>query len=224
SGELLAELTEQESQARGESESLANALRVALERVQSARSGQLAAEQGLESARRERERTRGECTSLEAVQKAALSASAGQATEWLGEVGLAGRTRVAQTLEVESGWELAVETALGDYLEAVCVDRLDELAAPLERLARGRVALVEGELRADRHERSATSSADEGAPALAGKVSGPAGVLAQLAGVLTAESLAEALQRRSSLGAGQSVITRGGEWLGRDWLRVSRGV
>ncbi|HEY7889335.1 MAG TPA: chromosome segregation protein SMC, partial [Steroidobacteraceae bacterium] len=232
SSELLAELTEQESHARGDSESLASALRVALERAQSARCGQLAAEETLETARGERERTRAECTSLEAVQQAALSASAGQATEWLGEVGLAGRTRIAQTLEVEQGWELAVETALGDYLEAVCVDRLDELAAPLERLARGRVALVEG---ANASAGSAPAGSLSGAAAmepgraagegaLVSKVSGPAAVLAQLAGVLTAESLSEALQRRGMLVPGQSVITRGGEWLGRDWLRISRGV
>ncbi len=227
SSELLAELTEHESQARGESESLANALRIALERTQSARSSQHAAEQALERARGERERTRAECTSLEAVQKAALSASAGQAAEWLGEVGLAGRPRIAQTLEVESGWELAVETALGDYLEAVCVERLDELAAPLERLARGRVALVEGtgagggSARAPQGDELAAAS---GHGALAGKISGPAAVLAQLAGVLTAESLAEALRARGTLAPGQSVITRGGEWLGREWLRVSRGV
>src|SRR6185312_5063800 len=201
SSELLAELTDQESHARGESDSLANALRTALERVQAARSSQLAAEEDLETARGERERTRAECTSLEAVQKAALSASAGQATEWLSEVGLSGRTRIAQTLEVESGWELAVETALGDYLEAVCVDRIDELAAPLERLSRGRVALVEGA-----HAPHAANTAAPGGPGaqglLAGKVAGPDSVLAP----------------------GESVITRGGEWLGRDWLRVSRGV
>lgn len=218
SSELLAELTDQEAQMREESESLAAALRVALERVQSARAGQRAAEEALETARGERERTRAECTSLEAVQKAALSASAGQATEWLGEVGLAGRTRIAQTLEVEPGWELAVETALGDYLEAVCVDSLDEVAAPLERLARGRVALVES---ASTGGGAAPGSA---AGSLAAKVSGPDAVLGQLGGVLTAESLAEALQRRATLAPGQSVITRGGEWLGREWLRVSRGV
>jgi chromosome segregation protein len=223
SSELLGELTEQESQARGESDSLATALRVALERVQSVRAGQRSAEEALETARGERERTRAECTSLEAVQKAALSASAGQATEWLAEVGLAGHTRIAQTLEVETGWELAVETALGDYLEAVCVDRLDELAAPLERLARGRVALVEGATASGRSGAGEPLAAG-GTDPLAAKVSGPPAVLAQLAGILTAESLAQALQRRATLAADQSVITRGGEWLGRDWLRVSRGV
>jgi chromosome segregation protein len=215
SSELLAELTAQESQARTEGESLANALRVALERAQSARAGQLAAEEALESARGERERTRAECTSLEAVQQAALTASAGQATEWLEEVGLKGQPRIAQRLEVEAGWELAVETALGDYLEAVCIERLEDLATPLERLTRGRVALVEN---------GGASDTPVSDGALAAKVSGPAAVLAQLAGVLTAESLTEALQRRATLAAGQSVITRGGEWLGRDWLRISRGV
>jgi chromosome segregation protein len=227
SSALLTELTGQESQVRTEGESLANALRVALERAQSARAGQLTAEEALESARGARERTREECTSLEAVQKAALTASAGQATEWLSEVGLAGRTRIAQTLEVVTGWDLAVETALGDYLEAVCIDRLDDLATPLERLARGRVALVEHASTSDQAAATA-AGADTGAPAtdgsLAAKVSGPAAVLAQLAGVLTAESLTEALERRATLAAGQSVITRGGEWLGRDWLRISRGV
>jgi chromosome segregation protein len=227
SSELLAELTGQESQARTESESLANALRVALERAQSARAGQLAAEEALESARDVREGTRAECTSLEAVQKAALTASAGQATEWLSEVGLSGHTRIAQTLEVETGWELAVETALGDYLEAVCIERLEDLATPLERLARGRVALVEHGSASDGSAAAAAGGNSE-TPfrdgALAAKVSGPAAVLAQLAGVLTADSLAQALQRRATLAAGQSVITRGGEWLGRDWLRISRGV
>jgi chromosome segregation protein len=222
SSELLGELTGQESEARTQGESLANALRSALERVQSARAAQLAAEEELESARGERERSRAECTSLEAVQKAALTASAGQATEWLGETGLSGRVRIAQMLEVEPGWELAVETALGAYLEAVCIDNLDALAAPLERLSRGRVALIESA-------GTAPASGSNGANGtarheLAAKVSGPSAVLAQLAGVLTAESLAEALQRRRGLAAGQSVITRGGEWLGRDWLRVSRGV
>jgi chromosome segregation protein len=218
SSALLLELTDQETEANAHSESLASALRAALEQVQSARSGQLVAEEHLESARAERERSRAECTSLEAVQQAALSASAGQATEWLGELGLASRARIAQTLEVQPGWELAVETALGDYLEAVCIDNLDELAAPLARLARGRVALIESA------GASEPAGSQIGQGALASKVTGPAAVLAQLAGVLTAESLSEALQRRATLATGQSVITRGGEWLGRHWLRVSRGV
>jgi chromosome segregation protein len=41
--------------------------------------------------------------------------------------------------------------------------------------------------------------------------------------VLTAASLAEALRSRAALAEGHSLITPEGEWVGRDWLRVSRG-
>jgi chromosome segregation protein len=58
---------------------------------------------------------------------------------------------------------------------------------------------------------------------LAGKVAGPAAVIAPLGNVFVAETLSDALLARGSLVNGQSIITRNGEWLGRDWLRVSRG-
>ncbi|MGH8179856.1 MAG: chromosome segregation protein SMC, partial [Steroidobacteraceae bacterium] len=46
----------------------------------------------------------------------------------------------------------------------------------------------------------------------------------QLLNIHTADSLAEALRARAVLSAGQSIITREGEWIGRGWLRISRGV
>src|SRR6185437_11768497 len=138
SSEQLALLTEQESNARAASDELAKALKAALEQVQSLRTEQLSAEKRLEAARAERERTRAEQTSLEALQKAALTRDAGSATEWLSGAGLTARPRVAETLDVQPGWERAVETALGDYLEAVCVEGLDAVASSLDRLSKGR--------------------------------------------------------------------------------------
>ncbi|MGH8322338.1 MAG: chromosome segregation protein SMC, partial [Steroidobacteraceae bacterium] len=226
SNEQLAALSEQEFVARAASEELAKALSAALDQVQTLRAEQFAAEKRLESARGDRERARAELTSLEAVQKAALSDNAGRAAEWLAGTGLTHRPRVAQTLEVESGWERAVETALGDYLEAVCVDDLDGLAHALESFSKGRIALVQADGAsaggAGPDETAAVGGADSAL--LAAKVKGPAAVTGQLATVFTAESLAEALQRRAALAPGQSVITRGGEWVGREWLRVSRGT
>jgi chromosome segregation protein len=43
-----------------------------------------------------------------------------------------------------------------------------------------------------------------------------------LSSVYTAETLTEALRRRRSLAAGESVVTRDGIWMGSDWLRLSR--
>jgi chromosome segregation protein len=226
SNEQLAALSEQEFVARSASEELAKALSVAVEQVQSLRTEQFAAEKRLEASRGEREKARAELTSLEAVQKAALTDNAGGAAEWLSGTGLTQQPRVAQTLEVESGWERAVETALGDYLEAVCVDDLDSLAQALQNFSKGRIALVQssGATDAGAGGDSDASAAGGGAYLLAAKVKGPAAVTSQLSAVLTAESLADALQMRGSLAAGQSVITRGGEWVGREWLRVSRGA
>jgi chromosome segregation protein len=211
--EQLAALAESEAQARLTSEELAETLSHALEVVQSLRSEQLAVEARLEQTRVDRERKRAELVSLEALQKAALSHQAGKAADWLAGRGLAGNTRVGQTLEVEQGWERAVETALGDYLEAVCVDRLEDLAGGLDGFNSGRLALVEP---SEISEQSQPGS-------LAAKVRGPAAVVSPLADVITAETLAEALAARSSLPPGKSIITRHGEWLGRNWLRISRG-
>jgi chromosome segregation protein len=212
--EQLAALADNESTARLKSEELADTLARALEVVQSLRSEQIAVEGRLEAGRKDRERIRAELMSLEALQKAALSHEAGGASEWLADRGLGGNTRVAQTLEVEAGWERAVETALGDYLEAVCVERLDDVAAALDGLNSGRVALIEH-----------NGAGDQTVPgSLGSKVKGPAAVVNPLADVITADTLAEALAARSSLPPGKSIITRSGEWLGRNWLRVSRGA
>jgi chromosome segregation protein len=44
-----------------------------------------------------------------------------------------------------------------------------------------------------------------------------------LSQVRVSDSLAAALGARAGLAAGESIVTRTGEWLGRDWLRVNRG-
>ncbi|HTV77251.1 MAG TPA: chromosome segregation protein SMC [Steroidobacteraceae bacterium] len=214
-GAQLPELVEHESRARERSEDLTRSQAAAVERAQSLRQEQRTAEQRLEAARAEREKVRGELVALEAVQKAALSHNAPRAGEWLNSSGLAARERVAQQLDVAEGWERAVETALGDYLEAVCVERLEDVEAALEKLTAGRIALVE---------HGATDAASFAGGSLAARIiRGPAAVARQLEGVLAGESLAEALRLRSSLAPGQSIITRAGEWVGRGWIRLSRG-
>ena len=209
----FARLSAAEGAARERGAQCAAALSAVQQRVQGLRAAQLRAEDTLEQARAARAAAHAELTSLEALQAAALAAHGGEASQWLERSGLAARPRVAAALEVEPGWERAVETALGDYLEAVCVSELEALAPQLAQLAGGSVTLVE------------SGAADGAAPVatLASRVRGPAAVLAPLTQVLTAASLEEALRACGRLETGQSVITPAGEWLGRGWLRVSRG-
>ncbi len=211
---LLGDLASRESLARQVSEDLTSALSAALGDVQSTRGQQLRLESELESARVRRDKARADMLSVEALQQASLRRAEGNASGWLATHGLAKKARLAESLTVESGWERAVETVLGDYLEAVCVDNFDSLESALAGLGDGRLALLD----------SSGRSADAVSAGLAQHARGPSAVLELLSHVQTAGSLAQALAMRSSLPSDQSVVTARGEWLGRNWLRINRGA
>jgi chromosome segregation protein len=209
----LGAFSDSELAARDRADALGRDLQGALAEVQQLRSEQHEAEAALEAARARRDRTRAEMVSLEALQKAALGAGDTRASAWLETRGFAARVRATELLEVESGWERAVETALGDYLEAVAVESFDGLEGALQGFAGGSVSFID----------TGGGVASGGAGTLAARVRGPAAVVGLLEGIRTSDSLGSALQLRGSLGRGESVITRSGEWLGPDWLRVNRG-
>ncbi|GAC1666536.1 MAG: hypothetical protein NVS9B2_06850 [Steroidobacteraceae bacterium] len=151
--------------------------------------------------------------STEALQQAALGKVSGKVTEWLKSKSLDRRPRAAQQLRVDRGWERAVETVLGSYLEAVCVDGLDSVTDLLAGFDGGHLAVVStGEAAGVRRD----------AGSLQAKVQGSTILGSVLSPVYTAESLNEALRLRGGLAAGESVVTRDGIWMGQDWLRLSR--
>jgi chromosome segregation protein len=151
--------------------------------------------------------------STEALQQAALGKVSGKVTEWLKSKSLDRQPRVAQQLRVDRGWERAVETVLGSYLEAVCVDGLDSVTDLLASFDGGHLAVVSmGE----------AAAVPGDAASLQAKVQGASVLGSVLSSVYTAETLNEALGRRRRLAAGESVVTRDGIWLGSDWLRISR--
>jgi chromosome segregation protein len=151
--------------------------------------------------------------STEALQAAALGRASGKITEWLKSKSLDRQPRVAQQLRVDRGWERAVETVLGSYLEAVCVDGLDSVTDLLASFDGGHLAVVSmGE----------PAALPAGSASLRAKVQGATVLGSMLSSVYTAETLNEALGRRAQLAAGESVVTRDGIWLGSDWLRISR--
>jgi chromosome segregation protein len=211
----LAELAREESSARAGADELSRSLTAALGTVQAARSEQLTIESKLEAARIARERRREELMSLEVLQRAALGRAESRIDDWLAASGLGSRARLAETLEVEPGWERAVETALGDYLEAVCVDGLDGLDEAISRFPGGHATFIEPEPGVGVAARGST---------LADRVRGPSIVLERLGRVLTATSLGDALRSRRGLSPDQSLITPAGEWVGSGWLRVTRGA
>ncbi|HTE41002.1 MAG TPA: chromosome segregation protein SMC, partial [Steroidobacteraceae bacterium] len=210
----IAQMTEQAAESH-EQESAASAKLAELaQRIQSLRERERELVAQSDRSRRELQEAQGRLLSLQALQQAALGQAQGKVAEWLKVNSLEGRPRLAQQLNVQSGWERAVETVMGSYLEAVCVDNVDSVAGLLDSLQVGTVTFFANS--------SSSTSASASADRLSQRVQGPAGVASLLNGIVAVDTLAEALRVRDRLAAGESVITRDGIWIGHDWLRVSR--
>ncbi len=210
----LADLQAKRDAAQQESEAAQVRVQGLIKEYNAARDAERLAQTALDKARSDLSRVRGQVVSLEAMQQAALGQVKGQVVEWLKGRALADKPRLAQGLTVESGWARAVETVLGSYLEAVCVDGLDAVAAIVGDLKVGQVTFIGG---------GTTVAAHAGAAGrLRAKVQGPAVLDELLGAVLAVDTLSDALAQRSALRDGESIITKDGVWIGRDWLRVSR--
>ena len=158
----------------------------------------------------------GRLVSLETLQQAALGQSDSHVGEWLSSAGLSEHKRLGETIRAEPGYEKALETVLGDYLQAVCVDEFSVVAENLHELSKGRVGLVrrcvEGEV----------AQPISGGQLLADKASGSVAA-SLLRGIYVVDELSDALVLSERLDATESVVTKEGIWLGKDWLKVNRG-
>ncbi len=169
---------------------------------------------GLDALRTGLQESRGRLASLTALQDAALADRDGERAEWLARQGLADAPRLVDHLEVDAGWEQAVETLLGDALRAVGT-------ADLERDAKAE-ALLPGLVLLDTREPNGAASecSRNPADALVSRARAPWSLASLLGGVWVAEGLVDALNARDALGPGERLITREGVQVGRDWLGV----
>ena len=104
-------------------------------RIQTQRADNQTQRAQLDTLRSDLQKDQGRFASIEALQQAALGQQSKTVVGWLTHQGLADLPRLAQTLTVDAGWELAVETVLGASLEAVCLPNMDSVAAMLENTA-----------------------------------------------------------------------------------------
>lgn len=152
--------------------------------------------------------------SIEAIQKAALGQSDESIQRWLESAGMADNERVAQSLDVEQGWERAVETVLGDYLQAVCMTDVASAVESLAQLKSGNLTLLDNRV---------DDVAQANSSTLAAKVKkAPVAIMEILQSVRIAGSLESALVVRDQIGSAGSVITAEGVWISQGWLRVRR--
>ncbi len=133
---------------------------------------------------------------------------------WLEKHGMQALQPLWQKIQVQGGWETALEAVLRERLAALTVSQLDMLKgfstdSPPIKLSFMHV-----------HETTAASAAPSGFKALADMVSasdtGLKGVMADwLSGYFVADSLADALGRRETLATGQCLVAKDGHVVSR---------
>ena len=170
----------------------------------------------LNDIRSELQTCKGKQASLDALQQAALGQDNESLNQWLSKQGLDNQIRLAEGIKIDDGWERAVEMVLGDSLQSICVEGLDNIEAMLSELPLGKVALID--VRAAKE--SAQNSQMSLSP-LTDKVSSEWGLNDMLLGIYVAGNVSEALSHRAQLGPQDSIITADGVWLGSAWLQVS---
>jgi len=153
--------------------------------------------------------------SLREVQSAELGADDEAIATLLSSHGLDAQARLARGVEVEAGWERALERVLGPLLSAVCVADLDAAASALAPGNDLRLSLVETDAAAD----------DAPPDSLAAKVRATdVRVDGLLRHVFVADSLVAALARRPRLAGHEWIVTREGQLVGRHWLSLGGGA
>lgn len=156
----------------------------------------------------------GRRSSLEALQQTALGKNDAVLVNWLKQHNLDSEPRLAQKLQVISGWETAVETVLGVYLEAICVDGINGVVPAIKALTHGNLVLFDTALQK-------AVQKDSKKATLADKINSKLPINNLLQGIYAAENLAEALDFYDKLSFGESIVTKDGVWFGRGWVRIA---
>ncbi len=210
----IAGFQQQEQQCLNQVTDLQGQLDQSAEQITAIRQNNTSQQQDQNELLAELQKVTGRLASLETLQEAALGKRGEETAQWLERHQLGQASRLAEKIEVEGGWQQAVEMVLGFHLQAICSDGVDSFASDLEALENGSLTLFDTSSNND-----SSTHADN---SLSQKIKAPWDLGPLLSGVKVAEDLPQAMAMRGSLGAGESAITRSGIWVGRNWLRLNR--
>lgn len=213
------------SQLQEQLENLHVALSELNEAIQAQRQNNQQAQSARDNAQQELHHLLSQQSSLQALQQAALGKTETGVSEWLSQQGWTDKPRLLENIQVESGWEYAVETVLEPYIEALCIDNSDDLATAAKEFRKGRLTLFNTHSDASFYrasEPTTSTSRTEHLVTLSSKVQSQLPLENILTGVFVAPSITEALSIVPSLAAHESVVTPDGAWFGTSWLRIRK--
>ena len=142
--------------------------------------------------------------------------NSGNLNSWLKKNNFDKNKRIISDISVSNGWQTAVETVLGDYLGGIKIDSILRAMDVSSSLKSGQVTFFNDISNKKNSNRSNT---------LAEKVkNAPDPIYSILGNVFLSESIDTAINMTDGMKTGESVITKNGIWISKDWVRISRGL
>ncbi len=161
----------------------------------------------------------GQLSALQTLQAASLGKNQESRQAWLAEQGVHEPKYLAQMLNVQAGWEVAVETVLEGFLEAVGVEQGKLVAmGDVTTLAGAGITLIEWQQNGLQQkyndiEQRLVHFVENSAHL-------PSCLYAALSQVKVCHSSEEANQQLTQLQQDESFITPDGYWIGQGWVKV----
>jgi chromosome segregation protein len=211
----VATLEKQQQECHTQLEISQDRLEVTQKAIQSYRTEQNAIQQEVTLMVKELRGMQAQYATLQAMQQIALGKNGDEINTWLTQHQLENQKRLAESLEVADGWELAVEIVLANHLDAVCITDYAVYISAVQDLDNIDISffnLKECDMAASRHD----------IPSLSEKVSSNWPVATLLQSIYVAENLSSGLQTLPFLASHESIVTRDGIWFSQHWLRVKK--
>lgn len=158
---------------------------------------------------------KGKITALKLLQRHALGKEQQNLSQWLEKMNLSDVRYLAEFLEVDEGWDTAVEIVLCNYLEAICLDNYQKLIPGFKHLTNQSIVLFE-----TRDIRQTNKENKNNLPKLLDKTSSPWDLSGILTGIYCTEDIESAIRLKSSIQNYESIITKDGIWMGLDWIKI----
>ena len=157
----------------------------------------------------------GTLAALISLQKGDAEPAQEKINDWLSKLGEARSCRVYEDLKVEPEWAHALETVLGQQLQSLIVNDFNATLNALSSFSDGNISFVSAG--------SQYARTENNAPRLIDKVAcddSPVDYILQQ--VYIAKDIAQAMQIYKRLNKDESVITRSGIWIGKEWIRIKQ--
>ena len=173
----------------------------------------------LENSRNRGQDLREQRLSIKILQDSSLGQTelTDEVKHWLSNANLKPGLRIGELLDVEQGWESAVEIVLGSHIQGIATNDLKQHIQDVANLHASDVELVAV------GQNSSDESRESDLTPLASRLLGDSRALAPLfKGIYTCETLEEATRLRATLDRAESVVTADNVWVGKHFIKVFR--